>query len=36
MDKLKTENIIRKKKKKEIVPLDIRASGCLYLVISRG
>lgn len=35
MDKLKTKKIIGKKK--EIVPtLDIRASGCLYLVISRG
>lgn len=30
MDKLKTEKINRKKKKKEFVPtLDIRASGCL-------
>ena len=37
MDKLKTEKINRKKKKKEFVPtLDIRASGCLYLIIPRG
>jgi len=34
MDKLKTEKINRKEK---IVPtLDIRASGCLYLIIPRG
>ena len=36
MDKLKTEKNIRKKKKEIVPTLDIRASGCLYLVISIG
>ena len=36
MDKLKTENIIRKKKKEIVPTLDIRASGCLLSHYPQG